>query len=152
MRYPEILGHPCGYTSFSGRSTAADDPDRDVVYTAVATTFHVTHADPYPRERFSLNNVVGKNRYTREVLEPMCAIVRALGLDPSTATAADLEACDVRLRCATCAAEGQLDAIYGWDAAVSSHRPPSSAFANTCLSCSSSTPSASSTSAGSVVS
>ncbi|KAM5534522.1 hypothetical protein V8D89_011854 [Ganoderma adspersum] len=118
MRYPEVLGHTCGYTSFSGRSTAADDPNRDVVYTAIATTFHVTHADPHPRERFSLNNVVGQNRYIRDVLEPMCAIVRALGLDPSTSTAADLEACDARLRCATCVAKGKPDVIYGWDAAL----------------------------------
>ena len=55
------------------------------------------------------------------VFEPVCTIVRALSLDPSTAIAADLEACDACLRCVKCVAQGRPDDVYSRDAAVSSH-------------------------------
>ncbi|KAM5534514.1 hypothetical protein V8D89_011846 [Ganoderma adspersum] len=127
MRFPAVLAHACGYT---------DDPDSDSwedldempkgseLYAFTARMLHVDkddyHTDWEAREPFSLSKVVGReDSYIHEVLKPMCAIVRALGLDPATATAADLEACDVRLRCATCAAEGRPEQVYGWDAALS---------------------------------
>ncbi len=122
MRYPAVLAHSCGYTSYDSDS---DKQGCDDIYTHTAQRLHVVDCtEPDARERFSLKNLVGpQDSYICEVLEPMCTIVRALGLDPTTATAADLDACDARLRCSKCVANGSPDAIYSWDAAVSLHRP-----------------------------
>ena len=46
-------------------------------------------------------------------------IVSALGLDPGTATFADLEQCEVRLRCLQCAKTKGPECGYTWEAAVS---------------------------------
>ena len=49
----------------------------------------------------------------------MRKIVVALGLDPDTATFADLEQCEGRLRCLQCAKTQGKDYVYTWEAAVS---------------------------------
>ncbi len=46
-------------------------------------------------------------------------IVTKLGLDPGTATFADLEQCEARLRCLKCADLGGQQGAYTWEAAVS---------------------------------
>ena len=130
MRYPAVLAHVCGYTKDNEKYYSWEDPieppKASEVYASTAKKLHVDEDDYQERKargRFSLTKVVGpEDSYIREVLEPMCTIVRALGLDPATATATDLESCDARLMCTTCTAEGRPDVIYGWDAAVSPHR------------------------------
>ncbi|TBU45399.1 hypothetical protein BD309DRAFT_1079352 [Dichomitus squalens] len=47
----------------------------------------------------------------------MRSILTALGLDPDRTTAAELEKCEGRLRCAKCKADGQPDVVYAWEAA-----------------------------------
>ena len=122
MRYPAVLAHTCGYTSYHGQSDP--DEDRKDIYTTTAQRLHIVDdGDLRKRERFSLSNLLRtggtQDSYLREVLKPMCKIVRALGLNPSTPTAADLEACDARLRCSWCIPEGMSNIIYSWDGAVS---------------------------------
>ena len=46
-------------------------------------------------------------------------VVSALGLDPGTATFADLEQCEARLRCLQCAKTKGPECAYTWEAAVS---------------------------------
>ena len=130
MRFPAVLAHVCGYTAEDNDDSwenLDEMPKSSELYALTARMLHVDKDDyeTYREARtpFSLSKMVGReDKYIREVLEPMCTIVRALGLDPATATAADLEACDERLKCATCAAEGRPEQVYGWDAAVSSRR------------------------------
>ena len=122
MRYPAVLAHDCG----SKKDDWSDEEDEELnsknLYSRVAKDLH---DDEWGlRERFSLGKVIGpQDDYLHQVLGPMCTIVRALGLDPSTATAGDLDACDARLRCARCVAKGKPSEVYSWDAAVSSHCP-----------------------------
>ncbi|KAM5534520.1 hypothetical protein V8D89_011852 [Ganoderma adspersum] len=127
MRYPAVLAHACGYTRDDDDDDYPwEDPDEppkaSEVYASTAKKLHVNEDDYEEleaRERFSLSKVVGpEDSYAREVLKPMCTMVRALGLDPATTTTADLEACGARLRCTTCAAKGKPDVIYGWEAAL----------------------------------
>ena len=64
MQYPEVLGHPCGYTSFSGRSTAADDPDRDAIHGR-------SHNLPcHPRRPLPKGAVLSEQRGGKEQVHP----------------------------------------------------------------------------------
>nr|VWP02239.1 Thioredoxin 1 (Trx-1) [Ganoderma boninense] len=124
MRYPAVLAHPCGYTSEHDVWEDRDSlPTWENIYTTTARRLYVDEDDDDEvdgREPFALSKVVGvEDSYVCKVLKPMCAIVRALGLDPANATVADLEACGARLRCGTCVSEGKPDVVYGWEAALS---------------------------------
>ncbi len=72
---------------------------------------HRQHRGPYSLEGLQWKQVEVGVKWMRN-------IVTKLGLNPDTATFADLEQCEARLRCLKCVGAGQ-ECAYTWDAAVS---------------------------------
>ncbi|KAI0362026.1 hypothetical protein OH77DRAFT_1441188 [Trametes cingulata] len=83
LRFPALLAHAC--TRDSPRRWAPD------VYDATIAEYSDVTA-------LSLSRI----RVDSEMILRLRAIIRALGLDPLTATLEQLQRCEVRLRCRTC--------------------------------------------------
>ncbi|KAI0730868.1 hypothetical protein C8Q76DRAFT_716480 [Earliella scabrosa] len=116
-RYPTVLSHSCAralrnfYKNYERQS--------DLYRTAVVIRAREEGFDstccPFKFE--NMCEVAG----LRRVLRFMTHIVKALGLDPARATAAELEACRTRLRCGYCVryqSESKPLAAYMWEAAL----------------------------------
>ncbi len=91
MRWPQILAHRCArQVSFLAFYFGDNDKYRHAIARAC-----IEHKEqpPWPQDAaFSFN----------PGLERMFAVIRACGKDPSTATAEEMDACEVRLLCRSC--------------------------------------------------
>ncbi|KAI1786180.1 hypothetical protein LXA43DRAFT_898457 [Ganoderma leucocontextum] len=110
IRWPQVLAHSCvravSFSSFY-------HPGHDRYRHAVARRC-VPHTLPWPQEvAFDFN----------PILKETCAVIRACGKDPSTATFEAMEACEVRLLCRSCDGPSDRSLIdyraFDWKNAVS---------------------------------
>lgn len=104
MRFPEVLGHHC----FKTRLEARIDTFRDaLLFDSQSESTIVNTA--------SANLAVESE--IRKSVKIMRQVIEACGRDPDSVTLAEMEACDVRLRCLLCAQVSQ-QTIFTWESAV----------------------------------
>ena len=104
LRYPEILDHSCLRTVECGG---------DRYMAVVQSKLHWQTPRTDQRYRMHAERVTLDTR-----LKLMREVIQTFGCNPDTATCAELDACEVRIRCRICSTLGEQH-IYNWQTAVS---------------------------------
>ena len=105
--WPEVINHSCLRTYYLPNTTAYDRALGDYLrsFSWNDTSSH-------------LLSTLAKSVRVNEFLRYRSEVITACGLDPSTATTADMDICGVRLRCRLCAYLVKQE-VFDWAGAVS---------------------------------
>ncbi|KAI0794298.1 hypothetical protein C8Q74DRAFT_1365780 [Fomes fomentarius] len=115
LRFPAVLAHTCVY--FGDSKSALSRPPSYA--RAVREMFPFLSEPTSPLVKRYVPYVFPyADDFVRKVLDPLRAILLALGLDPHRTLAEDLEKCNMRLRCKECLRLSGCSRVYGWEAAL----------------------------------